>query len=159
MLVAGVAHDFNNILTVISNGIALAKREVARDTASVEHLDAVALAAERASDLCRQMLAYTGKARLERERVDLSDLVDEMSKILEASIAKKATLVRELPPGLPTLLADPTQLRQVVMNLVLNAPRRRRPASSARLARRWRAWRTDGNVEDTSMCPKAGSSR
>ena len=121
VLAAGVAHDFNNILTVISNGIALAKREVARGTASVEHLDAVALAAERASDLCRQMLAYTGKARLERERVDLSDLVDEMSKILESSIAKKATLVRELPPGLPTLLADPTQLRQIVMNLVLNA--------------------------------------
>jgi len=66
------------------------------------------------------MLAYAGKAAFAREEVDLSALVAEMSSMLEVSVAKKATLVRELAPRLPTLLGDATQIRQVVMNLVLN---------------------------------------
>jgi two-component system cell cycle sensor histidine kinase/response regulator CckA len=121
VLAGGVAHDFNNILTVISNGVALAKRETNLSAASAAHLDAIALAATRAADLCRQMLAYAGKARIEREPVELSALVGEMSSMLEASISKNATLVRELAPGLPSFLGDATQVRQIVMNLVLNA--------------------------------------
>jgi PAS domain S-box-containing protein len=121
VLAGGVAHDFNNILTVISNGVALAKREGGLGPTSVAHLDSIALAAQRAADLCRQMLAYAGKAALAREAVDLSALVAEMSSMLEVSVAKKATLERELAAGLPPLLGDATQIRQVVMNLVLNA--------------------------------------
>jgi CheY-like chemotaxis protein len=67
------------------------------------------------------MLAYAGKARLERQAVDLSSLVGEMASILEAAISKKAALVRQLAPGLPPLFGDATQIRQIVMNLVLNA--------------------------------------
>jgi PAS domain S-box-containing protein len=118
VLAGGVAHDFNNILTVISNEVTLAKREVEKGGV---HLDAIALAAERATDLCHQMLAYAGKARLEREPVELSALVAEMSNMLEASISKKVTLERHLAPGLPALRGDATQIRQIVMNLVLNA--------------------------------------
>ena len=121
VLAGGVAHDFNNILTVISNGVALAKRDAVLGAASPAHLDAIALAAKRATELCRQMLAYAGKARLQRESVDLSAVVGEMSSMLEASVSKKATLVRELAPGLPRLLGDATQIRQIVMNLVINA--------------------------------------
>jgi PAS domain S-box-containing protein len=121
VLAGGVAHDFNNILTIISNEVALARREAGLGATSAAHLDAIALAATRAADLCRQMLAYAGKARLERETVQLSALVDEMSNMLEASVSRRATLVRELAPGLPTLLGDATQIRQIVMNLVLNA--------------------------------------
>ena len=119
-LAGGVAHDFNNILTVISNGVALAKQEGGGAGRSA-HLDTIALAAERAADLCRQMLAYAGKAPLAREPVDVSALVAEMSNMLEASIATKATLLRDLTPALPPLLGDATQVRQIVMNLVLNA--------------------------------------
>ncbi|HEY2516659.1 MAG TPA: response regulator, partial [Polyangiaceae bacterium] len=89
--------------------------------ATTTHLDTIALAAERAADLCRQMLAYAGKAVLARQAIDLSALVAEMSSMLEVSIAKKGTLVRQLAPRLPKLLGDATQIRQVVMNLVLNA--------------------------------------
>ncbi len=121
VLAGEIAHDFNNILTVIANGVALAKRDGALGAASAGHLDLVELAAQRAADLCRQMLAYAGKAAFEREPVDLSALVADMSGMLEVSIAKKATLVRELASGLPVLLGDATQIRQVVMNLVLNA--------------------------------------
>jgi PAS domain S-box-containing protein len=120
VLAGGVAHDFNNILTVITNGVALAKRHPDLGAASA-HLDTIALAAERAADLCRQMLAYTGKTALARQDVDLSALVAEIAGMLEVSIAKKATLVRHLAPGLPPVLGDATQIRQVVMNLVVNA--------------------------------------
>jgi CheY-like chemotaxis protein len=116
-----VAHDFNNVLTVIANAVALAKREPGLSAPAASHLEVVALATERAADLCRQMLAYAGKARIERDVVDLSALIAEMASILEASIARRATLVRELAPALPSVLGDGTQIRQVVMNLVLNA--------------------------------------
>jgi len=121
VLAGGVAHDFNNILTIIMNGVALAKREAGVGQKYAYHLDAVALAAGRAAELCRQMLAYAGKARLSQEPVELSALVEDTWRMLEASISKKATLEQELAPGLPTLLGDPTQIRQIVMNLVLNA--------------------------------------
>jgi len=120
VLAGGVAHDFNNILTVIANGVTLAKRDSASGEASA-HLDTIALATDRAADLCRQMLAYAGKATFAREAVDLNALVAEMSSMLDVSIAKKATLVRDLLPELPLLLVDATQIRQIVMNLVLNA--------------------------------------
>jgi PAS domain S-box-containing protein len=120
VLAGGIAHDFNNILTIITNGVALAKGE-GRPVSVSEHLDNIELAARRAADLCRQMLAYAGKAAFVREAVDLGALVAEMSSMLDVSIAKKVKLVRELESGIPRLLGDPTQIRQVVMNLVLNA--------------------------------------
>lgn len=121
VLAGGIAHDFNNILTVVSNGAALLKRDRALAAASASHVEGIALAACRGADLCRQMLAYAGKAALSREPVDLSALVSEMSSMLDVSVAKKTKLVSELASGLPMLLGDATQLRQVVMNLVLNA--------------------------------------
>jgi PAS domain S-box-containing protein len=121
ILAGGVAHDFNNILTVVANGVALAKHEAEHGRGVATHLDGVAHAVERAADLCRQMLAYAGMARLERETIDLGAVVEEMSTMLEASIAKRASLVKVVERGMPTIVGDATQIRQVVMNLVLNA--------------------------------------
>ena len=116
-LASGVAHDFNNVLTVITNSVELAK--TGKDTAI--HLENIGVAAARATELCRQMLAYAGKGALAREAVDLSTLVDEMLGMLDVSVGKKAILVRDLAPGLPMVVGDATQIRQVVLNLVLNA--------------------------------------
>ncbi|HEX8794437.1 MAG TPA: PAS domain S-box protein [Polyangiaceae bacterium] len=121
VLAGGIAHDFNNILTVIANGAALLRRVRTLAPPSVAHVEGIALAARRGADLCRQMLAYAGKAALSPEPMDLSALVSEMSSMLEVSVAKKTALLSELPSGLPMLLGDATQIRQVVMNLVLNA--------------------------------------
>jgi signal transduction histidine kinase/CheY-like chemotaxis protein len=121
VLAGGVAHDFNNILTIISNGIALAKRSGDLGPMASGCLDTVRVATERAADLCRQMLAYAGKAPLTREAVDLNTLLGELASMLDVSVSSRATLVRALAPGLPTLHGDPTQMRQVAMNLVMNA--------------------------------------
>ncbi len=116
-LASGVAHDFNNVLTVITNSVELAK--TGKDTAT--HLENIGVAAARATELCRQMLAYAGKGALAREAVDLSTLVDEMLGMLDVSVGRKAILVRDLAPGLPMIVGDATQIRQVILNLVLNA--------------------------------------
>jgi PAS domain S-box-containing protein len=153
VLAGGVAHDFNNILTVISNEVALAKRA---GGGSSTHLDAIGLAVERATDLCRQMLAYAGTGQLERESVELSALVTEMSNMLEASISKKVTFERNLASGLPALRGDATQIRQIVMNLVLNA-------SEAVAAPQGRISLTTGSggysAEDFARSPAGGTPR
>jgi PAS domain S-box-containing protein len=121
VLAGGVAHDFNNILTVITNAVTLAKQSKDAGPTTAEHLDVIAVAAARAADLCRQMLAYAGKGALARVALDLSALVAEMSNMLDVSVGERVTLVRELRPDLPRVLGDATQISQVVMNLVLNA--------------------------------------
>ena len=121
MLAGGVAHDFNNILTIVTNRLALLRNDAKLGDAALGHIDTIANAVERAGELCRQMLAYAGKATLVSEAIELSALVADMSSMLELSISKKVTLARELATNLPMALGDPTQIRQVIMNLVINA--------------------------------------
>jgi CheY-like chemotaxis protein/two-component sensor histidine kinase len=75
----------------------------------------------RAAELCQQMLAYAGKGQFIVESVDLSALVEDTAKLLDLSVAKRAKLELDLTRSLPLVLADATQIRQIVMNLVLNA--------------------------------------
>jgi CheY-like chemotaxis protein len=87
----------------------------------VPYLKNVEKTSLRAADLCKQMLAYAGKGRFTLQYLDLNDLVRETLELLEVSITKKAGLRVEFRPELPRVYADPAQLRQVVMNLVINA--------------------------------------
>jgi len=121
VLAGGIAHDFNNLLTGILGNASLARLQLPAGTRAAGHLDAVEKAALRAADLCKQMLAYAGKGRLDVRKVDLSVVVRESTDLLRLSISKKAELKFDLPPSLPPVEADATQLRQVVMNLVMNA--------------------------------------
>jgi CheY-like chemotaxis protein len=75
----------------------------------------------RAADLCKQMLAYSGKGRFSVQLLDVSAIVEETTQLLHISIAKGAVLRFNLAKNLPPIKADPTQIRQVVMNLVINA--------------------------------------
>jgi CheY-like chemotaxis protein len=84
-------------------------------------LEQVRKTTERATELCRQMLAYSGKGHFVSEPIDLSKLVGGMAHLLEVSIAKKAVLRYDLEKGLPAVEADATQIRQIVLNLLVNA--------------------------------------
>lgn len=122
LLAGGIAHDFNNLLVGMLGNSSLALAEL-EDTESPlkEHLRRIESAAERASDLTRQMLAYSGRGRFVVEPVDLSDVVQEMTALIEVSVPKSVTLSLELGEFLPAIDADVVQLRQVVMNLLTNA--------------------------------------
>ncbi|MEN8182424.1 MAG: histidine kinase N-terminal 7TM domain-containing protein [Myxococcota bacterium] len=121
VLAGGIAHDFNNLLTAVLGNAALARTEISEDSEAQATLQQIETAAQRAADLCTQMLAYSGRGRLAVQRVDLSALVEEMAHLLKASISKPVHLSLDLTPGLPSIEGDPTQLRQVAMNLITNA--------------------------------------
>jgi signal transduction histidine kinase/CheY-like chemotaxis protein len=121
LLAGGIAHDFNNLLTAIMGHAELAREAVPPDAGARKDLEEVETAAKRAAELAGQMLAYSGRAQFVAAPVDLSEMVREMGQLLEASISKKATVVYRLDPTLPLVEADPTQIRQVVMNLLINA--------------------------------------
>ncbi len=121
VLAGGIAHDFNNLLTVILGNGALARLETKDPAVTATHLDAILTAANHASDLCRQLLAYAGKGSYTIQRINLNDLVTETTSLLELSLSKQAKLEFVLLPAMPKIDADPAQVRQVVMNLVMNA--------------------------------------
>jgi CheY-like chemotaxis protein len=99
----------------------LAMIELPSSSPAVSFIAEIAKVARRAADLCNQMLAYSGKGRFIIERLDLSETVRDISHMLRASITKQAILREELDENLPPIQADPTQVRQVVMNLITNA--------------------------------------
>lgn len=121
VLAGGIAHDFNNLLMGVLGNAGLAKMEVAADTPVLASLQRIETAALRAADLTRQLLAYSGRGKFVVQPVNLSHLVEEMVQLLETVISKKAVLQLQLDPALPAIEADPTQMRQVVMNLITNA--------------------------------------
>ena len=121
VMAGGIAHDFNNILTGILGNASLASLEVPSDSPVQESLTSIREASLRAGELCRQMLAYSGKGRFVVKPLDINQLVSETTDLLKISISKQVLLRFSLEEGLPAVRADATQLRQVIMNLVINA--------------------------------------
>ena len=121
VLAGGIAHDFNNLLTGILGNACLARMELPPDSPVQSYAEQIELSSQRAADLCRQMLAYSGKGRFTVKPVHLSEMVRETVHLLQLSVSKKATLHLALADDLPCVLADATQLRQIIMNLVINA--------------------------------------
>ncbi len=121
VLAGGVAHDFNNLLTVILGNTSLSRMQTADGSAVHSFLDQVDQAALRAADLCRQMLAYAGHGRFVVAPLDLSALVSGSGTLLRSVVSKKATLRLNVAPVLPSVIADAAQVRQILMNLVINA--------------------------------------
>jgi two-component system cell cycle sensor histidine kinase/response regulator CckA len=121
VLAGGLAHDFNNLLTAIVGNADLALMSSNDEAAIREHIGHIEVAAYRAADLTRQMLAYAGKASFKVIPLNLSQAVKEMAQLLGASVNKKANLRYEFAGDLPLIEADPAQVSQVAMNLITNA--------------------------------------
>jgi PAS domain S-box-containing protein len=117
VLAGGVAHDFNNLLTIIMGSASGALAQCP----SCEHSQAILSASERAAYLTRQLLAYAGKGRTITRLVNLTEVISQMTNLLSVSIPKRVNLSFSLSKGLPFLEADPSQIEQILMNLVINA--------------------------------------
>ncbi len=121
VLAGGVAHDFNNILTVILGSAGLAHRLLVPDTPAANYLEQIEKAAQRAAGLCREMMAYAGRGTAPAGAADLSRLVRESRGLLEVSTTRHARVRLDLADGLPAVRADEEQVRRVLVNLVMNA--------------------------------------
>ena len=120
VLAGGIAHDFNNMLTGILGNTALALGERSTEQAR-PFLEEVIQGAERAAQLTRELLAYAGKAKMYPQSVDLCKALPEVSRLIRAAMSKKVSVQFDLERSCPLIEADPAQLQQLVMNLVLNA--------------------------------------
>jgi PAS domain S-box-containing protein len=121
VMAGGIAHDFNNLLTPILGDTSLVLADLPADSPVRPRLEKIRQAAQRAAALTSQMLAYAGTESLQVEAVDVSELVREMSRLIDSAIARKAALDYELCSDLPAIEGDPAQVSQIVINLVTNA--------------------------------------
>jgi two-component system, chemotaxis family, CheB/CheR fusion protein len=120
LLAGGVAHDFNNLLTGIMGNASLLLDNASVSSPDREFMREIVKSTQRAADLTRQMLAYSGQGRFVVESIDLSDLVREIASLIRSSIPRTVVIELHLAKGLPPIHADATQIRQLVMNLVIN---------------------------------------
>lgn len=121
LLAGGVAHDFNNLLTGMMAQISLALRKIGPDHPAATHLQKAVTATERAADLTRQLLAYTGQGTFRLESLSLNEVILDNANFLHAGLPKLVELNLQLQNGLPLVLADRGHMQQVVMNLIINA--------------------------------------
>ncbi len=121
VLAGGIAHDFNNILVGILGNADLALESLDRHAAAKPYLDEIHNSSRRAAELANQMLAYSGRGKFSLEPIDLDRLIEETVQMLRISISKNAVLRCRYAGGLPVLEGDPSQVRQIIMNLVINA--------------------------------------
>ncbi|MFZ4574920.1 MAG: PAS domain S-box protein, partial [Phycisphaerales bacterium] len=121
LLAGGIAHDFNNLLVGILGNASLARAQLLETESLNQTLDQIVLTARRASDLTQQLLAYAGRAKISVQAVDLSAVASEMVKLLGSRLSRGAKMVFSFSPRNVVTLADPVQVRQIVMNLLTNA--------------------------------------
>jgi two-component system, cell cycle sensor histidine kinase and response regulator CckA len=120
-LAGGVAHDFNNILSIIMGHGELLRSSVGQDDLARNGLEQIRRAAERAASLTQQLLAFSRKQVLQPKVLDLNESVAEVQKMLSRVIGEDIELVASLQPSLASVKADPGQVEQVLMNLAVNA--------------------------------------
>ncbi len=120
-LAGGIAHDFNNILLAIHGYADLAKASLPEDSHSQEHLNQVLVAANRAADLVRQILTFSRQTEHERRPLLLQPLVKETLKLIRRSLPSTIKVATEFEPRSIPVLADSSQVHQVIMNLCTNA--------------------------------------
>ncbi|MBE2222503.1 MAG: PAS domain S-box protein [Anaerolineae bacterium] len=121
VLAGGVAHDFNNLLVAILGQTSLALTLLQPTEPAFSHINKAVKAAERASELTNQLLAYSGRGQFAIESLNLNKIILENRHLLDVAIPVKVNLQLNLAENLPLIEADPGQIQQVVMNLIINA--------------------------------------
>jgi two-component system, cell cycle sensor histidine kinase and response regulator CckA len=120
-LAAGVAHDFNNILTVIQGHVGLMLTEPEMAAPLVDSARQISAAAERAGTLTRQLLMFSRKQTIQAQLLDLNEVVDNVLKMLRTLVGEHVKVVRQSGANLPPIHADPGMMEQVLVNLAVNA--------------------------------------
>lgn len=121
VLAGGVAHDFNNILTVVLGSAGLVRKSLLPASPAAPHLDQIEQACRRAADLCRQLLAYSGRGQIAVGKTDINQLIRGSVSLFGVPASRNVTIHQELAEGLPPVRSDAAPLRQVLVNLVTNA--------------------------------------
>jgi signal transduction histidine kinase len=121
ILSAGIAHDFNNLLAVIVGNLELAQNSKFSSSQKDKFIERSMSASVKSTNLIRQMLDYSGKGAFELEEINLSELVQENARLFEATAPQNTHLEIKTPPHEILIKADPSQLKQVIMNLLMNA--------------------------------------
>jgi PAS domain S-box-containing protein len=121
LMAGGISHDFNNLLTGILGNASICRMELPKDTPAIRYLEEIETTSRHAADLCHQLLAYSGRGRFVIESLDLTKLINDMTHLLQLSVSKSVALRFDLADDLPAVRADASQMRQVVLNLVINA--------------------------------------
>ncbi|MBA3006847.1 MAG: response regulator [Proteobacteria bacterium] len=121
VLAGGIAHDFNNILTAIMGLTQLALMHTPPDSQVAQDLDGVLISSRRAADLVKQILTFSRQSTVDRIPLTLQPLVKESLKMLRSSLPSTITINEDIDPQCRSVLADPTQIHQIVMNLCTNA--------------------------------------
>jgi PAS domain S-box-containing protein len=120
-LAGGVAHDFNNLLAAVLMHLGLLHDEPRLDEATRNSLKELAVEVQRGASLTRQLLAFSRQQAMEARPLDLNDVIDGLLKMLRRLLGEQVNLVFESGADLPPILADPTMMEQIVMNLCVNA--------------------------------------
>ena len=120
-LAGGVAHDFNNALAAILGNTELARQDVGSDHPALESLEEIGKASRRAKDLVQQILAFSRRQKLERKATSLSLIVVESARMIRATLPVGVSLNVECKTDVPAVLADATQVKQLLLNLCANA--------------------------------------
>ncbi|WP_052507046.1 response regulator [Desulfonatronovibrio magnus] len=121
VLAGGIAHDFNNLLAAMMGNLEMAQKEIPEKSTLAQRVQRALMAATRAADLTKQMLAYSGKGKFVLQNVDLNRISSENAQLFMGTISKNIKLDLHLDPTISSILADPGQIQQVVMNLITNA--------------------------------------
>jgi len=120
-LAGGIAHDFNNLLTAITGYSEMTLRRLEPESNLWRNVEEIRKAGVRAASLTRQLLAFSRKQELQPKALDINSVVSDMDKLLRRLIGEDIELLTRLTPDLGTVMADPGQIEQVLMNLVVNA--------------------------------------
>ncbi len=120
-LTGGIAHDFNNILTVINGHAEIALKRIEKNQPMIKDINAILQAGRRAANLTRQLLAFSRKQIFKPKVIDINDVIKELEQMLRRLIGEDIRMDVHFCPGIPSIKADPTQIEQILINLIVNA--------------------------------------